>query len=129
MTVDLAALASAFPFLMKGLWFTLQITFVGVTGGIVFGSLLAIARLSQNRLLSTLATARNFDPSIAIHSPRIRPQLRAKRMRAVPAAVTASECMRRNSEMLLWSGYKRPRSHISSMFRRHSASKRRDERI
>ena len=57
MTVDLSALAGAFPFLMKGLWFTLQITFVGVTGGIVFGSLLAIARLSQNRLLSALATA------------------------------------------------------------------------
>ena len=57
MTVDLSALAGAFPFLMKGLWFTLQVTFVGVTGGIVFGSLLAIARLSQNRLLSTLATA------------------------------------------------------------------------
>ena len=57
MTVDLSALAGAFPFLMKGLWFTLQITFVGVAGGIVFGSLLAIARLSQNRLLSTLATA------------------------------------------------------------------------
>jgi glutamate/aspartate transport system permease protein len=57
MTVDLLALAGAFPFLMKGLWFTLQITFVGVIGGIVFGSLLAIARLSQNRLLSTLATA------------------------------------------------------------------------
>lgn len=57
MTVDLSALAGAFPFLMKGLWFTLQITFVGVTGGIMFGSLLAIARLSQNRLLSALATA------------------------------------------------------------------------
>jgi glutamate/aspartate transport system permease protein len=42
---------------MKGLWFTLQITFVGVTGGIVFGSLLAVARLSPNRLLSTLSTA------------------------------------------------------------------------
>ena len=57
MTVDLSALASAVPFLLKGLWFTLQITLVGVSGGIVFGSLLAIARLSQNRLLSTLATA------------------------------------------------------------------------
>ncbi|MGD0847911.1 amino acid ABC transporter permease [Bradyrhizobium sp.] len=57
MTVDLAALVNAFPFLLKGLWFTLQITLVGVCGGIVFGSLLAIARLSQNRLLSTLATA------------------------------------------------------------------------
>ena len=57
MTVDLSALANAVPFLLKGLWFTLQITLVGVSGGIVFGSLLAIARLSQNRLLSTLATA------------------------------------------------------------------------
>ena len=57
MTVDLSALANAVPFLLKGLWFTLQITLVGVSGGIVFGSLLAIARLSQNGLLSTLATA------------------------------------------------------------------------
>ena len=57
MMVDLSALVSAAPFLLKGLWFTLQITFVGVTGGIVFGSLLAVARLSPNRLLSTLATA------------------------------------------------------------------------
>jgi glutamate/aspartate transport system permease protein len=57
MMVDLSAIAGTFPFLLKGLWFTLQITLVGVAGGIVFGSLLAIARLSQNRLLSTLATA------------------------------------------------------------------------
>ena len=42
---------------MTGLWFTLEITLVGVTGGIVFGSLLAVARLSQNRLLSGFATA------------------------------------------------------------------------
>jgi glutamate/aspartate transport system permease protein len=47
---------SAAPFLLTGLLFTLQITLVGVAGGIVFGSLLAVARLSQNRLLSTLAT-------------------------------------------------------------------------
>ena len=57
MTVDLSALVGAIPFLLKGLWFTLQITVVGVSGGIVFGSLLAIARLSQHRMLSTLATA------------------------------------------------------------------------
>jgi glutamate/aspartate transport system permease protein len=44
------------PFLLTGLLFTLQITLVGVAGGIVFGSLLAVARLSSNRLLSTLAT-------------------------------------------------------------------------
>ena len=57
MRVDLAALVSAWPFLMKGLWFTLEITLVGVIGGIVFGSLLAVARLSQNRLFSGFATA------------------------------------------------------------------------
>src|SRR5271156_4478178 len=57
MRVDLAALVLAWPFLMKGLWFTLEITLVGVIGGIVFGSLLAVARLSQNRLVSGFATA------------------------------------------------------------------------
>ena len=56
MMVDLPAIASVTPFLLTGLLFTLQITLVGVAGGIVFGSLLAVARLSQNRLLSTLAT-------------------------------------------------------------------------
>lgn len=57
MMVDLSAIASATPYLLSGLWFTVQITVVGVTGGIVFGSLLAVARLSRNRLVSTLATA------------------------------------------------------------------------
>ena len=57
MMVDLSVVASAAPFLLTGLWFTIQITLVGVAGGIVFGSLLAVARLSPNRLLSTLATA------------------------------------------------------------------------
>jgi glutamate/aspartate transport system permease protein len=57
MMVDLSAIASAVPFLLTGLWFTIQITVVGVAGGIVFGSLLAVARLSPNRLLSTLATS------------------------------------------------------------------------
>jgi glutamate/aspartate transport system permease protein len=57
MTVDLSVLASVAPFLLSGLWFTIQITLVGVAGGILFGSLLAVARLSQNRLISGLATA------------------------------------------------------------------------
>ncbi len=56
MMVDFSAIASVMPFLLTGLLFTLQITLVGVAGGIVFGSLLAVARLSQNRLLSMLAT-------------------------------------------------------------------------
>jgi glutamate/aspartate transport system permease protein len=57
MRVDFSAIVSAAPFLLTGLWFTIQITLVGVAGGIVFGSLLAVARLSHNRLVSALATA------------------------------------------------------------------------
>ena len=54
---DVSAILSTWPYLLQGLWFTIQITLVGVSGGIVFGSLLAIARLSRNRLLSGFATA------------------------------------------------------------------------
>ncbi len=57
MRLDLSAITSVAPFLLSGLLFTIQITVVGVAGGIVFGSLLAVARLSNNRLLSSLATA------------------------------------------------------------------------
>ena len=57
MTFDLSAIASVVPFLLSGLLFTIQITLVGVAGGIVFGSGLAVARLSDNRLLSASATA------------------------------------------------------------------------
>jgi len=57
MMVDLSVIAAAMPFLLKGLLFTVQVTLVGVTGGVVFGSLLAIARLSRNRIVSTLASA------------------------------------------------------------------------
>ena len=57
MMVDVSAIAGAVPYLLEGLWFTVQITVVGVTGGIVFGSLLAVARLSKNPVVSALATA------------------------------------------------------------------------
>jgi glutamate/aspartate transport system permease protein len=57
MSFNLSAITSVAPFLLTGLLFTIQITIVGVTGGIVFGSLLAVARLSNNRLLSAFATA------------------------------------------------------------------------
>ena len=57
MKLDLSAITSVVPFLLSGLLFTIQITVVGVAGGIVFGSLLAVARLSSNRLLSAFATA------------------------------------------------------------------------
>jgi glutamate/aspartate transport system permease protein len=54
---DVAAILSTWPYLLLGLWFTIQITLVGVAGGIFLGSLLAVARLSGNRLLSGSATA------------------------------------------------------------------------
>jgi glutamate/aspartate transport system permease protein len=54
---DVSAILCTWPYLLQGLWFTIQITLVGVIGGIVFGSLLAVARLSRNRLLSGFATA------------------------------------------------------------------------
>src|SRR4030088_225900 len=58
MMVDLSAIAATVPYLLQGLWFTLQVTLVGgVGGGIVFASLLAVARLSQHRLISTPAAA------------------------------------------------------------------------
>jgi glutamate/aspartate transport system permease protein len=57
MKLDLSAITSVAPFLLSGFLFTIRITVVGVAGGIVFGSLLAVARLSRNRLLSAFATA------------------------------------------------------------------------
>ena len=55
-TFDFSVILTTWPYLLQGLWFTAQITVVGVTGGVIFGSLLAIARLSSNRIVSTLAT-------------------------------------------------------------------------
>jgi len=57
MTFDFSAVLSNWPYLLEGLWFTAQVTVVGLTGGLVFGSLLAVARLSRNPIVSTLATA------------------------------------------------------------------------
>ena len=54
--LDFSILIDAAPYLLKGLFFTLQITLVGFLGGIFFGSLLAIARLSPNRVYSGLAS-------------------------------------------------------------------------
>ena len=56
MKFDAAEVLAAWPFLLQGLWFTFQITLAGLVGGIVFGSLLATARLSRSPLVSGLAT-------------------------------------------------------------------------
>jgi glutamate/aspartate transport system permease protein len=53
---DVSVLLSAWPYLLQGLAFTIQITTVGFCGGVVLGSLLAIARLSPNRFISGAAT-------------------------------------------------------------------------
>ncbi len=45
------------PFLAKGMWLTLVLTFLGICGGLVFGTLLALARLGKFRVLSFVAGA------------------------------------------------------------------------
>ena len=45
----------SWPYLLKGLQYTFQLTVIAALGGVVLGTLLAMARLSSNRVLSTLA--------------------------------------------------------------------------
>jgi glutamate/aspartate transport system permease protein len=53
---DLQAIINALPYLFKqGMAFTLTLTLFATLGGVVFGTLLAIARLSRFRLLSAMA--------------------------------------------------------------------------
>jgi glutamate/aspartate transport system permease protein len=52
---DFSVLLSVWPYLLQGLAFTVEITAVGFCGGVVLGSLLAVARLSPNRLTSSAA--------------------------------------------------------------------------
>ena len=43
-------------FILKGLLFSIQLTIIATLGGIIFGTLLALMRLSNQRLLSTIAS-------------------------------------------------------------------------
>lgn len=52
---DWTSIPGALPLLAKGMLITLEVTLTAITVGIVWGTLLAIARLSGNRLLATLA--------------------------------------------------------------------------
>ena len=57
-----------------------------------------------------LATARNFEPSMAIHSPPNETTThvtKADEGQRPLLSLRRFVCIRRNSEMLLWSGYKR----------------------
>ena len=53
---DWSSIPGALPFLWEGMKISLEITLTAVVVGIVWGTLLAVARLSGNRLLAFLAT-------------------------------------------------------------------------
>ncbi len=54
--LDFAAVYRAIPYLWKGLQYTLELTVIAASGGVIFGTLLAMARLSSIKPLSLVAT-------------------------------------------------------------------------
>src|SRR4051812_188989 len=55
MNLDFDVISRSLPFLWKGLQYTIQLTAIAALGGIVFGTLLALARLSSMRALAFFA--------------------------------------------------------------------------
>jgi glutamate/aspartate transport system permease protein len=53
---DFSVIGDSLPFIWTGLQFTLKLTLVAMTGGILIGTLLALARLSPIKPLATAAT-------------------------------------------------------------------------
>jgi glutamate/aspartate transport system permease protein len=53
--LDFSVVVNAWPFLWKGLQYTLQLTLIAAIGGVIFGTLLAMARLSSIKPLSMAA--------------------------------------------------------------------------
>jgi glutamate/aspartate transport system permease protein len=53
--LDFEVITRVWPYLLKGLQYTLQLTVVAAIGGFVFGTLLAMARLSSFKPLALLA--------------------------------------------------------------------------
>ena len=52
---DFSAISTSLPYLMQGLGYTVQLTVVACLGGIFFGTLLALARLSSIKPLAMIA--------------------------------------------------------------------------
>jgi glutamate/aspartate transport system permease protein len=52
---DFDVIARSWPYLLMGFRYTLQLTLIAAAGGLVFGTLLALARLSSMRWLANLA--------------------------------------------------------------------------
>ena len=55
MNLDFSVITQSLPYLWKGMQYTLQLTATSAIGGLVFGTLLALARLSSIRWLSNTA--------------------------------------------------------------------------
>ncbi len=55
MNLDFTIVINALPYLWQGMKYTLQLTATSVVGGLFFGTLLALARLSSNKILSNAA--------------------------------------------------------------------------
>ncbi|MNK23230.1 Glutamate/aspartate transport system permease protein GltK [compost metagenome] len=53
--LDFEIITRTWPYLLAGLQYTLQLTVVAAFGGVIFGTLLAMARLSSNKTLSLIA--------------------------------------------------------------------------
>jgi len=54
---DFDIVFKSIPFLAKGMWLTLKLTALGILGGLLFGTLLALARLSPFKPLSFAAAS------------------------------------------------------------------------
>jgi len=55
MHLDFSIIANSLPYLWKGFQYTVQLTVIAALGGLFFGTLLALARLSPIKWLSTFA--------------------------------------------------------------------------
>jgi glutamate/aspartate transport system permease protein len=55
MNLDFDVISRSFPFLWKGFLYTVQLTAIAALGGLFFGTLLALARLSASKVLSNVA--------------------------------------------------------------------------
>src|SRR5215813_9344412 len=56
MHLDFSVIASSLPYLWKGFLYTIELTAIAAVGGIFFGTLLALARLSSVRVLTWTAS-------------------------------------------------------------------------
>lgn len=55
--IDFSSVTNSWRFLLDGASFTLELTLVAITGGLLLGTLIAVARLSHKWWLKTLASA------------------------------------------------------------------------